>query len=155
MAEQSYLTPEGAEELRQELDHLVNVRRPELARKLKDAVADGDLKENANYHDAREQKAFVEGRIQYIENVLRTATIVANNGSTDEVSIGSTVTIREQGSDEDEVYMLVGAAEANPREGKLSQRSPIGSALMGRRKGDKIRVETPGGETVFKIMKIS
>lgn len=154
MTEPTYLTAEGAEELRRELDNLVQVRRPELAQKLKEAVADGDLKENANYHDAKEQQAFVEGRIQYLENVLRSAVIINNDGSSDEVRIGSEVTIQEEGADDLETYIIVGAAEANPRDGKISQRSPIGSALMGRRKGEKVRVSTPEGEVVFRIRNI-
>ncbi len=154
MSEQVYLTAEGAEELRRELDQLINVRRPELAIKLKEAVADGDLKENANYHDAKEQQAFVEGRIQYLEHVLRSAVIISNNGASDEVRVGSEVTIVEAGNDEEETYMIVGAAEANPREGKISNESPIGGALLGRRKGDKVRVQTPAGEVIFKIKRI-
>lgn len=154
MSEQVYLTAEGAEELRRELDLLVNVRRPELAIKLKEAVADGDLKENANYHDAKEQQAFVEGRIQYLEHLLRSAIIISSNSASEEVRIGSEVTIVEDGSDEEETYMIVGAAEANPREGKISNQSPIGGALLGRRKGEKVRVKTPSGEIVFKIKRI-
>jgi len=154
MSEQVYLTAEGAEELQRELDQLINVRRPELAVKLKEAVEDGDLKENANYHDAKEQQAFVEGRIQYLEHVLRSAIIISNNGNSDDVRIGSEVTIVEEGSDDEETYMIVGAAEANPREGKISNESPIGSALLGRRKGDKVRVKTPGGEVMFQIKRI-
>jgi transcription elongation factor GreA len=155
MSEQVYLTAEGAEELRRELDQLINVRRPELAVKLKEAVEDGDLKENANYHDAKEQQAFVEGRIQYLEHILRSAVIISNNGASDDVRIGSEVTIVEDGSDDEETYMIVGAAEANPREGKISNESPIGSALLGRRKGDKVRVKTPGGEVMFKIKRLN
>ena len=154
MSDQSYLTPEGAEELRRELDKLIKVRRPELARKLKEAVAQGDLKENADYHDAKEQLGFVEGRIQYLENLLRSATIIEANGSSDVVRLGSEVTIREDGADEDETYMIVGAAEANPREGKISHESPIGAALLGLKKGAKVRVQTPGGEVEFKICAI-
>ncbi len=154
MAEPTYLTPEGAEELRRELDNLINVRRPDLARKLAEAVAQGDLKENADYHDAKEQQAFTEGRIQYLENILRSATIIQSDGKTDVVQIGSQVTIREEGSDDDEVYNIVGAAEANPAEGKISNQSPIGAALLGRKKGDKVRVKTPNGEIVFKVKTI-
>ena len=150
-----YLTEEGAEDLRRELTELVEERRPALAIKLKEAVAEGDLKENANYHDAKEQQAFVEGRIKYLENLLRSAKIISNDGASDVVGLGSEVTIREEGSSEDETYKIVGAAEANPREGKISQRSPIGSALIGRKKGDKVHVETPGGSVTFKIRKIS
>lgn len=154
MSESTYLTPDGAEELKQELDRLLHERRPELAQKLKEAVAQGDLKENADYHDTREQQAFVEGRIQYLENVLRSATIINNNGASDIVQLGSEVTIREDGFDEDETYMIVGAAEANPREGKISHESPIGAALLGQKKGAQVRVKTPGGTTIFKIRKI-
>ncbi|HUN05492.1 MAG TPA: transcription elongation factor GreA [Aggregatilineales bacterium] len=150
MAEQIYLTPEGAEELRRELDTLLNIRRPELAKKLKEAVAEGDLKENADYHDAKEQQAFLEGRIQYVENVLRTATII-NKGASDMVRLGSVVTIIEEGEDSEETYSIVGAAEANPREGKISHESPIGAALLGHKKGDKVKVKTPGGEITLKI----
>lgn len=154
MTDATYLTAEGAAELQQELDKLVNVRRAELAQKLKEAVAEGDLKENANYHDAKEQQAFVEGRIQYLENLLRSATIIVNDGKNDTVSLGASVTIREEGVDEDETYMIVGAAEANPREGKISHESPIGSALLGKKKGNKVKVETPEGVITFKIIKI-
>lgn len=153
--EQTYLTPEGAEELSRELDTLINVRRPELTQKLKEAVADGDLKENANYHDAREQQSFLEGRIQYLENILRSAVIISHNGGSDEVRVGSAVTIVEDGMDEPETYYIVGAAEANPREGKISHESPIGAALLGKKKGSKVTVKTPGGEIVFKIKQIN
>ncbi|MEZ4667473.1 MAG: transcription elongation factor GreA [Anaerolineae bacterium] len=154
MTERVYLTAEGAEELKRELNELLSVRRPELAQKLKEAVAEGDLKENANYHDAKEQQAFLEGRIQYLENIIRSAQIIENDGTADMVRLGSEVTIVEEGSDDEEVYLIVGAAEANPREGKISHESPIGAALLGHKKGDKVRTKTPGGEMVFKIKKI-
>lgn len=154
MTDDVYLTPEGKTDLERELDELINVRRPDLAQKLKEAVADGDLKENANYHDAKEKQAFIEGRIQYLQNILRSAKIISANVPKDVVHVGSQVTIREQGSDEDETFMIVGAAEANPREGKISQKSPIGAALLGHKKGDKVKVTTPDGETIFKIVAI-
>lgn len=149
-----YLTAEGAEELQRELDRLIEVRRPELAEKLTEAVAQGDLKENADYHDAKEQLAFVEGRIKYLENVLRSAEIISNGGGSDVVTVGSRVTIVEDGEDDEEVYTIVGAAEANPDDGKISHVSPIGSALLGAKKGDKVRVQTPGGSIIFKVKKI-
>lgn len=153
-SEQTYLTKEGEEELRKELKQLVEVRRPELAQKLKEAVAQGDLKENADYHDAKEQQGFIEGRIQHIEAILRNAIVVEDEGPSDEVRIGSTVIIREDGTDEDEEYKIVGTAEANPRERKISQKSPIGAALIGKRKGRNVKVETPSGTIRFKIMDI-
>jgi len=153
-SEQTYLTKEGEEELRKELKQLIEVRRPELAQKLKEAVAQGDLKENADYHDAKEQQGFIEGRIQHIEAILRNAIVVEDEGPSDEVRIGSTVVIREDGTDEDEEYKIVGTAEANPRERKISQKSPIGAALIGKKKGKKVKVETPSGPIKFKIIEI-
>lgn len=154
MSEVSYLTAEGAEELRRELDNLIKVRRPDLAQKLKEAVAQGDLKENADYHDAKEQQAFVEGRITYLENILRSSVIINNTGKKGIVNVGSQVTIVEDGYDDEETYTIVGAAEANPSLGKISNESPIGAALLGCKQGDKVRVKTPGGEAIFKIKRI-
>ena len=154
MTEPVWLTAEGRKELQRELKLLVDVRRPELVRRLKEAVAQGDLKENADYHDTREQQAFTEGRIQYLENVLRTASIIRDSENKDLVRLGSVVTIREVGEQEDETYRIVGAVEANPREGKISHESPIGRALLGCRKGSKVRVPTPGGEMTVRIRNI-
>ncbi len=151
----TYLTLEGKEELELKLKRLQEVDRPELAQKLKEAVAMGDLKENADYHDTREKMSLMDGEIIRLEQILRTAEIIENSGTTDEVTLGSTVTIREDGYDEDEVYTIVGAAEANPRDGKISAKSPIGAALLHRRKGDKVKVSTPDGNVKFKIIKIS
>jgi transcription elongation factor GreA len=148
----TYLTPEGKENLEKELQRLID-RRPALAAKLKEAVAMGDLKENADYHDTKEQMGMLEGRILDIEATLRHAVVVEKGGNS-EVGIGSKVTIIEDGTTEKEVYTIVGAAEANPREWKISMKSPIGSALLGRKKGDKVTVKTPEGNAVFKIHKI-
>ncbi len=153
-SEESYLTRDGEAALRRELKQLVETRRPALARKLKDAVAQGDLKENADYHDAKEQLGFVEGRVQHIESVLRKAIIVDDEGASDEVRVGSTVVIQEVGTDENEEYRIVGSAEANPRQRKISQKSPIGSALLGKQVGKKVSVTTPDGEIRFKIVEI-
>lgn len=150
----NYVTAEGKVEMERELELLKNVRRPELAVKLKEAVAMGDLRENADYHDTKEQMGLMDARIQYLESVLRTAVIIENDGATDEIQIGSTVTIREVGTDYDETYTIVGPAEANPRDGKISQKSPIGAALLGKKKGKKVKVETPEGVIQFEIRKI-
>jgi len=155
MSDTVYLTAEGAEELKGELERLITVRRPELAAKLKEAVSQGDLKENADYHDAKEQQAFIEGRIQYLETILRAAVIITNDGPTDVVSVGSQVTIVEEGESDEETYFIVGAAEANPSEGKISNLSPIGSALLGAKKGDKVRVQTPSGTITLKVKKVN
>ena len=153
-SEQTYLTKEGEARLRNELKQLVEIQRPALAQKLKEAVAQGDLKENADYHDTKEKQGFTEGRIQHIEAILRYAIVVEDNGPSDEVKIGSTVVIREDGTDEDEEYKIVGSAEANPRERKISYQSPIGSALLSKKKGQKVKVQTPNGQIKFKIIDV-
>lgn len=149
-----YLTQEGAENLRAELEELKGPKREELSKRLREAIQQGDLSENADYIKSKEDQGFLEGRIQEIEAMLANASIIEEGGSHDGlVSLGSTVTIQEKGS-EPEKYYLVGHAEANPREGRISNESPIGVALMGGKKGDKVTVETPGGEAVFEILKV-
>jgi transcription elongation factor GreA len=152
MNQPTYLTPEGAARLRAELTELTGPRRGELSKRLRSAIQMGDLSENADYHKAKEDQAFLEGRIQEIEAVLRTAVIIEKTHG-DTVSVGSHVTVQEEGLDSETFYM-VGAKEADPRNGKISNESPIGSALMGHRVGDVVEAETPGGKLKFKILKI-
>ncbi|HYO89189.1 MAG TPA: transcription elongation factor GreA [Candidatus Limnocylindrales bacterium] len=154
MVEPVYLTAEGRDEMAKELNFLVNVRRPELAAKLKEAVSQGDLKENADYHDAKEQQAFVEGRVKYLENLLHSAEIISSGSDDGTVTVGARVTIVEVGEDEEEDYIIVGAAEANPSVGKISNQSPIGMALLGHKAGDKVKVTTPAGEITLKIKRV-
>jgi transcription elongation factor GreA len=150
-----YLTQEGYEKLKQEIDYLKNVRRPEVSTLLQLAIAEGDLKENANYHDAKEQQALLEGRIKDLEDNLRRSQIIKDGGPKGRVNVGSTVTIAEEGfEDEEEVYRIVGGPEADPDAGRISNESPIGRALLGSKKGDMVKVQTPRGETRFKILKI-
>lgn len=154
MAEEVYLTSEGAEELRRELDEAINIKRPALAQKLKEAIAQGDLSENADYSDAKEQQAFLEGRIRYLENVLRSARIIEDSiGPVHRVRVGCTVTIEQKG-EPPETYTIVGAAEANPVEGRISNESPLGAALLGQSVGDKVAVEAPAGNLTFRIKAI-
>src|SRR5688572_8768897 len=152
MAKQTYLTPEGEAKLKAELAELTGRRREELAQRLRSAIQMGDLSENADYHKAKEDQAFLEGRIQEIEAVLRTAVIVEKTNS-DVVTVGSTVTVQEENFDP-ETYYMVGAKEADPRNGKISNESPIGRALMEHKVGDVVEAETPGGKLKFKILKI-
>jgi transcription elongation factor GreA len=153
MAE-TFLTPEGAEKLRAELKELITTQRAALAARLREAIRMGDLSENADYLMAKEEQAFLEGRIQELEVLLRTATIVPDGGAgTDVVSVGNRVTVREKGEDP-ETFFVVGAKEADPRAGKISNESPIGRALMGRRVGESVQAETPGGVVQFEILKI-
>jgi transcription elongation factor GreA len=153
MAE-NFLTPEGAERLKAELEELTSTKRSEIAARLRDAIRMGDLSENADYIMAKEDQAFLEGRIQELQNLLRTATIVAHDGLASEVvRVGARVMVQEKGQDP-ETFMLVGAKEADPRAGKISNESPIGQALLGKRVGDTARAETPGGSIDFKILEI-
>jgi transcription elongation factor GreA len=147
-----YLTPDGEKKLKAELAELTGPRREELAKRLRSAIQMGDLSENADYHKAKEDQGFLEGRIQEIEAVLRTAVIV-EKASTDVVTVGNKVTVQELDY-EPEVFYLVGAKEADPRNGKISNESPIGRALMDHKVGDVVVAETPGGQIQLKILKI-
>jgi transcription elongation factor GreA len=149
-----YLTAQGVEDLRQELEHLINVKRPDLAKRLRHAILQGDLSENADYTAAKEEQGFLEGRIQQIEAMLLRAKIIEENGTTDEVSLGNHVTVVEDGTDFEEVFQLVGPAEAHPANGKISYESPLGQALRGKKVKDKVTIEAPGGEITFKIAAI-
>ena len=149
-----YLTAEGVDNLRQELDHLVNVKRPALAERLHKAIQQGDLSENADYITAKEEQGFLEGRIQQIKAMLRRAVIIEENGPTDEAILGRRVTVVEEGTEEPEIFQIVGPAEANPINGRVSYESPLGRVLMERRVGDTVTVEAPGGEIVFQITAI-
>lgn len=148
----TYLTPEGESKLRAELAELTGTRREELARRLRSAIQMGDLSENADYHKAKEDQAFLEGRIMEIESILRSATIIEKTYS-DEVTVGSHVTIQEEGFDP-ETFYVVGAKEADPRNGRISNESPFGIALMGHKVGEVVEAETPNGRTKLKILKV-
>ncbi len=147
-----YLTPEGEKKLRAELAELTGPRREELSQRLRSAIQMGDLSENADYHKAKEDQGFLEGRIQEIEAILRRAVIVEKTNS-DIVTVGSHVTVQEDNFPA-ETYSLVGAKEADPRNGKISNESPIGRALMEHKVGDVVEADTPGGKIKFKILKI-
>jgi len=156
MAEQpQYLTAEGLQNLERKLKILKEVRRPEVAERLRQAMEEGgDLTENAEYMDAKNEQAFVEGEIARLERILSSAEVIEANGSKDVVGIGSRVTVIDQETKEKEVYHLVGSAEANPREGRISIESPLGKALVGSKVRDKVTVKAPDGELVFTIKSI-
>ena len=154
MTDVSYLTQEGAEKLQQELDELKGPARRQLSKRLREAIEQGDLSENADYIAAKEEQGFLEGRIQELDYILKSARIIDDMPqSQDVINIGSLVTIQEEGYSP-ETYHLVGPKEANPKDGKISFESPIGKALMGKKVGGKISVETPGGDITFEILKI-
>ncbi len=152
MTQPIYLTPEGEAKLKAELAELTGSRREELAQRLRSAIQMGDLSENADYHKAKEDQAFLEGRIQEIEAILRVATVVEKQQS-DEVMVGSRVTVQEEEM-EPETFYVVGAKEADPRNGKISNESPIGSALMDHKAGDVVEAQTPGGTIKLKIIRV-
>jgi transcription elongation factor GreA len=150
-----FLTKEGFQKLQEELDHLKTVKRQEVADRLHEAMEGGELIENAEYEAAKNEQAFVEGRIQELEALLATARVIEpENRPAGLVAVGSTVVIQEQGFDA-ETYTIVGAAEANPREGKISNESPIGKAILNREVGDTVTVETPSGMYKVKIIKVN
>jgi transcription elongation factor GreA len=150
----TFLTAEGAAKLEAELQDLKGPQREAISRRLRDAIQMGDLSENADYHKAKEDQGFLEGRIQELEFMFRNAIIVEQtSGPKNIVAVGVHVTVQEDNFDP-EVYHLVGAKEADPRKGKISHESPIGLALMDHRVGDTIEAETPGGKIKLKILKI-
>src|SRR5512135_3630748 len=154
MEQDMYLTSERATKLQAELDKLKVPNRLELAKRLRSAIQMGDLSENADYHKAKEDQAFMEGRIQELEYLLKNAIIVdLDEVSKDAVQVGSCVTVQE-GDEPEEQYFLVGAKEADSRNGKISNESPFGRALMGGHVGDVVTATTPGGEIKLKILKI-
>lgn len=151
-----YLTPEGYQGLQEELAHLTTARRQEVAERLHNALGEGELIENAELEEARREQAFLEGRILELEEQLRKAHIITkSDNNAGEVGLGNTIKIREHGQDHEEEYLVVGSAEADPRQGKISNESPLGRALMGKRVGDKAIVRAPDGDIVFEIIAIS
>lgn len=150
------MTKEGFEKLEVELEHLKTVRRPEVVEKIKVARSFGDLSENSEYDAAKDEQGFVEQEITKIEMMLRHAVIIEDDGSKSEVQIGRTVTFTEVPGNEEESYKIVGSAEADPFEGKISNESPIAKALLGKKVGDEVNVPLPNGnEMRVKIVEIS
>jgi transcription elongation factor GreA len=149
-----YVTEEGLQKIKDELEYLTTEKREELSLKLEAAIAQGDLKENADYHAAKEEQGWVEGRIKDLEDSLRRVQIIEDVGPSDKVQVGSVVTVVEDGFDEIETYHIVGAHEADPGNGRISNESPIGRALIGARKGQVVTAETPGGAISLQIQTI-
>jgi len=152
----SFLTPSGFQRLQDELDQLRTVKRQEVAARLREAMEDGgdmgvDL--DAEYEAAKNEQAFVEGRIQELEILLANARVIENSGKREVVDVGATVTIKE-GRGAPEKYTLVGRAEANPREGRIANESPLGRALINHKAGDKVKVEAPAGAFEIMIVKV-
>ena len=155
MQDEILLTQEGYDKLEKELDHLVTVKRREIAKRIKTAREFGDISENSEYDDAKNEQAFIEGRIKEIQNMLRHARIVKDDEITGEtVSLGTIVELCELESSEEFAYRIVGSAEADPLNFKISNESPIGKAILGHKQGDKVRVEVPAGVMEYEILSI-
>ena len=148
-----FLTAKGFTDIESELDELKRVKRPEIIKAIKEARALGDLSENADYHVAREEQAIIEGRIQELEYMVEHASIISEESS-DTVKIGSSVVIRYDDEDDLEEYKIVGSTEADPFENKISNESPIAKALLGKKKGSKVTVESPNGEYEIELVEI-
>jgi transcription elongation factor GreA len=149
----TYISKDGLDRLRAELEEMLSVRRPEIAQRIHDAKEHGDLSENAEYEDAKNEQAFVEGRIQTLEAMIKNATLIDEHTSTDHVQIGSTVKV--DGDDGPETFTIVGSAEAKPAAGRISNESPVGRALLGKKKGEKVLVKVPAGDFSYTIVEIS
>lgn len=150
--EVQYLTNEKLGELQKELEHLRVERRKEVAEHLEYSKKLGDLSENAEYHQAREEQAEVEDRIGKLENILKNAVVIDTGGTTEVVNIGSTIRLEKDGDNKSYIYTIVGSEEADTAHGKISNLSPIGSAALGHKKGDIIKVTTPSGVVTYTIV---
>jgi len=149
------MTKEGKQKLEQELENLKTVKRKEVVERIKIARSFGDLSENSEYDSAKEEQAFVEGRITTLENMIRNAKIIEESEmDSGIVSLGKTITFVELPNGDEETYSIVGSAEADPFEGKISNDSPIAKSLLGKKVGDEVTVQTPGGEMNVRIVTI-
>lgn len=148
----NYLSDKGLEKLKQELHELKNEGRKEIARRLEEAKALGDLSENSEYQEAREAQELLEQKILEMEETLRNAVIIEKNQTTDEVRVGSTVVVQSMHGTE--TYTIVGSEEAKPSENKISNESPLGKAFLGHKAGESIEVRVPQGTTPYKVIKI-
>ncbi|OGY90033.1 MAG: transcription elongation factor GreA [Candidatus Komeilibacteria bacterium RIFCSPLOWO2_01_FULL_52_15] len=145
------LTPEGVAKLKLELEVLKKERRPEIVERIRHAKEYGDLSENAEYHDAKEEQAFIEGRIIEIENTLKTASIVTKK-KTEHIDIGSSVVLLKDGTKH--TFSIVGSTEADPAAGKISVDSPLGQALIGKAAGDSVNLQTPTGSALYRVVAV-
>jgi len=150
--EEKYLTQEGLDKLKKELEYLKKEGRIEVSEQLKEAISFGDLSENAAYDEAKDNQAMLEGRIAEMERLINSAKVIEENGNKGWVQVGSYVTISEGGSEDK--YHIVGEEEANPIENRISFKSPLGQALMNKPKGAEVKIQTPKGSLVYKILKI-
>lgn len=151
----TYLTKDGVKKLEDKLEHLKTTRRQEVAERIKEAIALGDLSENSEYDDAKNEQAFVEGEIASIESTLRHAEVISDEAQPgDAVTVGSVVKLKNVTTGADVTYTIVGSDEADPFKGRISNESPMGSALMSRKVGEQVEVDTPGGKRQLKVISV-
>ena len=148
------ITAEGLQDVKNELERLVNHRRPDIVAKIKSARELGDLSENFEYHSARNEQSFIEGRIAELEGIIRHHRLIEAPAAGGSVELLNTVTVQEEGTDDEETYQLVGPAEADPKAGRISHESAMGQALMGHKAGDEVRVEAGAGGYTVKIVRV-
>lgn len=152
MSKKYLLTPDGLKKLNEELKELVTKKRPDVIERIREAASHGDLSENADYAQAREEQSFIEGRVQEIEDVIKNAEIISTTSHHNNVTIGSTVIIKTGG--QEKRYTIVGSNEANPKEGKISNESIVGRGLLGRKVGEKFKISTPAGDMEYEIVSL-
>lgn len=153
MSKKYLLTQEGLVKLNDELKVLITEKRKDVIERIREAAAHGDLSENADYAQAREEQSFIEGRIQEIEDMIKNAEIITHSTQTNNVSIGSTVVVKVDGAERS--YSIVGSNEANPGAGKISNESTVGKALLGKKVGDKVTVNTAAGDKEYEVASIN
>ena len=151
---QTYITEEGLKKLQEELDYLKNTKRKEIAERIRDAKELGDLSENAEYTEAKEEQSFVENRVLELESITRNVQLIKKSKKANQVDVGSTIEV-ENAEGTKMTYTIVGSNEANPVEGLISNESPIGKAFLGKKVGEDAEVEAPSGKITFKVVKIS
>jgi transcription elongation factor GreA len=151
-----YLTADGLKKVQEEYEYLTETRRKEVAQMIAEAKAEGDISENAGYDEAKTAQGFLEGRIRELENILKNAKVIEDHEQpSDVVSLGRTVVVREEGTDYEESYTIVGAVEADPANGRVSNESPMGKALLDKKVGQRATVDSPGGTIVFEILSVA
>lgn len=152
---ETLLTAEGLKKLEEELAYYKSVRRIEVAERIKIAIEYGDISENSEYDDAKNEQAFIEGHIFELENKINTAKIIDDSAKGDVVTVGSKVKLLDTSYDDELEYVIVGSSEADPFNNRISNESPVGSAILGKRKGDNVEVITPDGPVTFKVLAIN
>lgn len=152
---ETLLTAEGLKKLEEELNHYISVRRIEVAERIKTAIEYGDISENSEYDDAKNEQAFIEGRIMELEKKINTAKIIDENVKRNKVSVGSKVTLLDETYGDTLEYTIVGSSEADPFNNRISNESPVGQAILGKAKNAKVEVNTPDGVVVLKVLKIN